>query len=209
VGHVVLLGDSIFDNARYVPGGPSVLDHLRRVLPEGWQATLAAVDGARVQDVRRQLGDVPEDASHLVVSVGGNDALGFSGLVRDPSPRSAHETLSAFAAVREDFQHDYRQMLDRVVSLGRPVAVCTVYDSVPGLSSAEHAALCLFNDAILREAFRANTAVIDLRAICNEVSDYSRMSPIEPSEGGGGKIARVVSRVVADDRGTPGCLVFA
>jgi hypothetical protein len=28
VSHVVLLGDSIFDNGRYVPGGPAVIDHL-------------------------------------------------------------------------------------------------------------------------------------------------------------------------------------
>jgi hypothetical protein len=32
VSHVVLLGDSIFDNARYVPGGPSVLEHFRKGL---------------------------------------------------------------------------------------------------------------------------------------------------------------------------------
>ena len=36
MGHVILLGDSIFDNARYVPGGPSVIEQLRRALPDGW-----------------------------------------------------------------------------------------------------------------------------------------------------------------------------
>ena len=46
VNHIVLLGDSIFDNARYVPGGPSVIEHLRRVLPGGWRTTLLARDGA-------------------------------------------------------------------------------------------------------------------------------------------------------------------
>ena len=43
MGHVVLLGDSIFDNALYVPGGPAVIDQLRRELPAGWSATLLAV----------------------------------------------------------------------------------------------------------------------------------------------------------------------
>jgi hypothetical protein len=28
----VLLGDSIFDNGRYVPGGPAVIEQLRRCL---------------------------------------------------------------------------------------------------------------------------------------------------------------------------------
>src|SRR5262249_20871634 len=45
MSHVVLLGDSIFDNDRYVPGDPSVIKHLRRALPHGWRATLLAGDG--------------------------------------------------------------------------------------------------------------------------------------------------------------------
>ena len=54
-GHVVLLGDSIFDNASYVAGGPDVVTHLRSVLPPGWRATLAAVDGDVTTGVGRQL----------------------------------------------------------------------------------------------------------------------------------------------------------
>lgn len=40
--HVALLGDSIFDNAAYVAGGPDVAWQLRERLPEGWRATLNA-----------------------------------------------------------------------------------------------------------------------------------------------------------------------
>ena len=75
VGHVVLLGDSVFDNKAYVAGGPDVVTQLRARLPAGWRASLAAVDGAVTADVARQLGRVPHGATHLVVSVGGNDAL--------------------------------------------------------------------------------------------------------------------------------------
>src|SRR3712207_2336551 len=45
MSHVVLLGDSIFDNAAYVRGGPDVIRQLQGVLPAGWKATLRAVDG--------------------------------------------------------------------------------------------------------------------------------------------------------------------
>ena len=62
-GHIVLLGDSIFDNAVYVPGGPSVIEHVRRVLPIGWKATLLAIDGARMSSVERQLQRLPADAT--------------------------------------------------------------------------------------------------------------------------------------------------
>jgi hypothetical protein len=43
MSHVVLLGDSIFDNARYVPGRPAVIEQVRQALPRPWQATLLAI----------------------------------------------------------------------------------------------------------------------------------------------------------------------
>lgn len=46
MSNLVLLGDSIFDNHAYVHGDPAVIDHVRRGLPIGWQATLLARDGA-------------------------------------------------------------------------------------------------------------------------------------------------------------------
>ena len=90
--HVVLLGDSVFDNAAYVGAGPDVVQQLRTVLPDVWQATLLAVDGHVIADVPRQLGRLPNSATHLVVSVGGNDALRTSGVI-DRSTRSVDEAL--------------------------------------------------------------------------------------------------------------------
>lgn len=51
MSHVVLLGDSIFDNAAYVRGGPPVILQLRSKLPQGWQATHLAVDASMAQHV--------------------------------------------------------------------------------------------------------------------------------------------------------------
>ena len=56
MSHVVLLGDSIFDNAAYVAGGPDVVEQLRERLPAGSQATLCAVDGAVTRDVTQVQG---------------------------------------------------------------------------------------------------------------------------------------------------------
>jgi hypothetical protein len=155
MSHVVLLGDSIFDNARYVPGGPSVIEHLRRCLPGGWRATLLARDGAGTVELARQLDQVPRDATHLVVSVGGNDALDHSGLLLHEPAGAFAEVLTRLADIRAQFQRDYRAALGRVLGLGKPTAVCTAYDAIPGLSDVEATGLCLFNDVILREAFRA------------------------------------------------------
>ncbi len=196
MNHVVLLGDSIFDNARYVPGRPSVIEHLGRALPGGWRATLLARDGSVAEDVARQFDRLPADTTHLAVSVGGNDALGHSGLVLHEPAGSFAEVLARLADVQDGFRTDYRRMLHGVLAHGRPTLVCTVYDAIPGLGRVETTALCLFNDVILREAFRARVPVLDLRLLCTEAADYATSSPIEPSVVGGGKIARAVGRVV-------------
>jgi hypothetical protein len=46
VRHIVLLGDSIFDNAAYVPGGPDVVQQPRERIPNGWRALLARQESA-------------------------------------------------------------------------------------------------------------------------------------------------------------------
>ena len=46
--HVVLLGDSIFDNGPYVPANETVSDHLSAILSASWRSTLLAKDGAVV-----------------------------------------------------------------------------------------------------------------------------------------------------------------
>jgi hypothetical protein len=195
MSHVILLGDSIFDNARYVPGEPAVIEQVQRALPTGWAATLLAVDGHVTQNVAEQLRRLPADATHLFVSVGGNDALGESGLLGEPAA-TVGEALGLVAAARSRFRDAYRAMLRAVTATSKPTAVCTVYDSIPGLGPAELAALAAFNDVILREAFAARLPVLDLRLVCDKAADYSAVSPIEPSSAGGVKIARLIAEVV-------------
>ena len=183
--HIVLLGDSIFDNAAYVAGGPDVVAQLRARLPAGWRATLLAVDGGVTGSVQRQLGRLPPDASHLVVSVGGNDALGQAGVL-DEGARSMAEALDRLAGIRERFWRDYRAMLDGVLGRGLPTAVCTIYDGRlpdPVRRRLAVTALTLFNDCITREAFARGLPLIDLRQLFDRDEDYA--NPIEPSVRGG------------------------
>jgi hypothetical protein len=61
----------------------------RDILPPGWHATLQARDGALIAELAKQLQRVPADPSHLVVSVGGNEALGEAEVRRSQGPFSA------------------------------------------------------------------------------------------------------------------------
>ena len=192
MGHLVLLGDSIFDNGSYVGGGPAVIDQVRQFLPEGWRATLLAVDGSTTAGVHGQLRRLPADASHLVLSVGGNDALGEIGVLQQ-RVRSVAEGLAVLADVLVRFESAYVELLETIAATGRPAAACTIYNPrypEPGLQGVATTALGLFNDVILRAAHRAGFPLVELRAICTEDEDYA--NPIEPSSIGGAKIARTL-----------------
>ena len=191
----------------YVPGGPSVIEHLRGMLPSDQKATLIAVDGDVVSSVFEQIERIPSDATHLVLSVGGNDALGMAGDIFSQSSRGVRESLEHVAEVCSAFHSEYRRLIDELRELRLPLTICTIYDAVPGLQTSETAGLCIFNDTITRTAFDVGATLIDLRTICNEQSDYSEISPIEPSASGGGKIARAIMRAV--DRCDSACRVIA
>jgi hypothetical protein len=198
MGHVVLLGDSIFDNAAYVAGGPDVAAQLSVALPPDWRATLLAVDGAVVDGVARQLERIPADATHLVLSVGGNDALGHVGLL-ERRARTGAEALTWFGDAAERFAHRYRSLLARIATARqaqRRVAVCTIYNGNlhEEMRQAAAAALAIFNDTIARAAREHEWPVIELRDLCTEPTDYA--NPIEPSVRGGEKIARAIAALV-------------
>ncbi len=197
--HIVLLGDSIFDNAMYVPGGPSVLEHVRQILPSGDSASLIANDGAIVSSVFRQLERIPDDATHLILSIGGNDALWMAGNIFSQETTDVRSSLQRIAELVSEFTSEYRRLINQLQELRLPLVTCTVYDSVPGLDSSETAGLCVFNDTITRTAFERGATLIDLRTICDEATDYSQVSPIEPSASGGGKIARAIMSALSND----------
>jgi hypothetical protein len=194
--HIVLLGDSIFDNGAYTSGGPNVITQLGGILPGGWTASLRALDGARTSDVVRQVAHLPQDTSHLVLSVGGNDALSHGDLL-DQRGISAAQLFGRLAEAAADFESRYRTLIDQLMARRLPLVVCTIYNGNfpdPAFQRIASTALCPFNDAILRVAFRRGLTIIDLRLICSEPADYA--NPIEPSSTGGAKIAHAIAQAV-------------
>lgn len=210
MAHIVLLGDSIFDNASYVASGPAVIDHLRRQVPSGWQATLRAVDGDVTTSVAHQLSGIPFDATHLIVSIGGNDALMQSNILRMPAS-SVAEVMLSLSQVTAEFEQNYREMLHGVLQRGLPTAVCTIYNpryNDPMQQQIATAALCLFNDCIIRAATTAGIPVIDLRLIFTDYEDYA--NDIEPSVAGGDKIVKNIIRLVQEHDFSRGrCAIYA
>jgi hypothetical protein len=196
MNHVALLGDSIFDNAAYVRGSPDVITHLNSFLPQDWKASLLAVDGSISTDVIGQIRRIPDTATHLIVSAGGNDGLSKADTLQRPAS-SVASAVELLAAMRAEFRDNYRRMLNSLLALKKPLAVCTVYDPNfpdPSMQRLTTTALNIFNDCILREAITSGLPVIDLRLICTDPEDYA--NEIEPGVAGGRKIAKAILRLV-------------
>jgi lysophospholipase L1-like esterase len=194
--HLVLLGDSIFDNQSYVRGGLDVSSLLRRQIPDQWKVSLRAIDGSVVENVREQLSALPGDATHLFISVGGNNAI-LNADVLQMRVSSSAEVFNRLADLANTFEHHYRDMLRAILSLNKPTTVCTIYYPCIPDKFAQRialAALPTFNDIIIKQAILSGVPLIDLRLVCNEDADYA--NEIEPSEAGGKKIAESILRVV-------------
>jgi hypothetical protein len=156
---------------------------------------LGAVNGATIAGLEAQLAGVPADASHLVISIGGNDVLENSDLL-SLAVTSSGAALQAFADRLTAFERAYRRAINTAMALERHTAVCTVYNGALELDQVAVArvGLAVFNDAILRTAIDLRVDAVELRHICTDRADY--VNGIEPSAAGGLKIARAVAHLV-------------
>jgi len=210
--HIVLLGDSIFDNRSYV--GSDELDvpsQLKTLSNNDFKVTNLAVDGHVTSHVIHQLNNLPSDASHLFLSVGGNDGLGHLSIFQK-KVSTIGEALKNMYLIGKTFKKTYSAMLDSVLTHKLPLSVCNIYypkffsqslkrveSYIPQTVDAEMlqqmamAAETIFNDIIMYEAFKRYLPLIDLRLLFNEDKDFA--NPIEPSSIGGMKIAHKIENI--------------
>jgi hypothetical protein len=179
-----------------------VVSQVRTLLVDGWKATLLAVDGSTTGHVADQLRRLPRETTHLVLSIGGNDALMHRGILWAPTSSLAR-SMAALADIAAGFEANYRRAIAACLETGLPLAVCTIYNGCfedPAFQRVATATLTIFHDAILRVAIGSSLPVIDLRALCARPEDYA--NPIEPSSVGGEKIARAIVGLVCGGNST-------
>tara|TARA_B100001123_G_C15087837_1_gene938360 strand:- start:174 stop:857 length:684 start_codon:yes stop_codon:yes gene_type:complete len=213
--HIALLGDSIFDNISYVdPGEQDVPKQLRTLVKDDCKVTNLAVDGDVIRDIVNQLNNLPSDATHLFLSVGGNDALGQISTFHEPID-TIGGALKKMYLIGQDFKKAYSEMLDSVLAHKLPTAVCNIYypryhvkslNRTQGYMSVfangeekqemAMVAETIFNDIIMFEVFMRKLPLIDLRVLCNDDKDFA--NPIEPSAKGGNKIAGAMHRLISN-----------
>ncbi len=198
---ILLLGDSIIDNATYVqPGEPDVAAQVKGKLPD-FEVERRAVDGSVTSDVlRNQIGDLNDD-DYIILSSGGNDALLNVQVLDNTETRTSRHTLNDLWDIRSAFQSKYSVLLNALKGKQRQVLVFTIYDpafaqfgSETKEQKAAEAGLSIFNDVIQREALSHGCDILEIRTLFNDPADYA--NPIEPSAQGGEKLAIEIEKWV-------------
>ena len=189
--HVVLLGDSTFDSRPYLPGKPDMAARLAGRAK--CRATLLAESGSRLADLAKQLAKVPSDATHLLLSAGGNDLLDLGRELHSQGGGIVAQFGKATGLVGE-FRWRFGTACKRLAVAKLPTACCTIYQppvSDPILRRLGSAALLLANTAIRSEAGGKGLSVIDLGQVCREPADFH--DPIHPSAIGADKISEALA----------------
>jgi hypothetical protein len=78
-----------FDSGAQVSSGVPVIQQVRARMPAEWRAALLARDGAVITSVLAQIQQLLASASHLVFSVGGNDAIRYRHIRSSPASVSS------------------------------------------------------------------------------------------------------------------------
>ena len=210
--HIIRAGDSVFDNRSDVKEGePDVRDQLAYLLADEDKATLIAEDGAICEDLSTQLENMPKDATHLFISIGGNDVLMHIDSFTE-SVSNIGEAFDSFNERMEEFEKDYIKMLTNVSNRKLKMTLCTIYNpcfehndmerltymlppnpNIKKLQKRSITALSIFNNIIFQEAFNFGLPVMDLRLIFSDKADYA--NPIEPSVIGGFKMVKIINEI--------------
>jgi len=226
---IILLGDSIIDNRSYVLDGElDVTNHLKKLYagqPDVF-ITNNAVDGDTMYDLERNYLDEEElqNASHTIVSIGGNDLLHNISFLqttselsevmgkdarigkwgaRELNPTRNKVFEETYFEIIKPFTKQYGTIVANLSNHRAKLLLCTVYegdlvdsDEFSDVNNSSKTMVSVFNDIVYRTANKYDADVLELREIFVSSEDYA--NPIEPSHIGGGKLAKAIKKWVDD-----------
>ena len=225
--NILLLGDSIIDNRSYVLKDElDVTAHLKKLYSDHPNVSITnnAVDGDTMYDLEYNHLDTPdiEEASHIIVSIGGNDLLhNISFLqrtselskimgkdaridkwgVKELNPSRNRVFEETYFEIIKPFTKQYETIVANLSNHRAKLLLCTVYegdlvdsDEFSDVNNSSKTMVSLFNDIVYRTANKYGADVLELREIFVSPEDYA--NPIEPSHIGGGKLAKAMQKWV-------------
>ena len=220
---IYLLGDSIIDNAPYVKKyEKDVESHLTSMFRCDSQIIIKnrAVDGHTMKDLLdNQLSNEGlNEATHIVMSIGGNDLLQNISFLqmtsklsevmdkdarigkwgaRELNPSRNKVFEETYFEIIKPMQQKYESIVANLSNYRAKLLLCTVYegdlvdsDEFSDVIYSSKTMLSIFNDLVYRTAQKYNGDVLELRNIFISSEDYA--NPIEPSHIGGEKLAKSI-----------------
>ena len=220
---IYLLGDSIIDNTSYVETNEKdVVSHLNSMYKEDPKVNInnRAVDGHTMRDLlnTQLLEEGLNDATHIVMSIGGNDLLqNISFLqmtsklsevmnkdarigkwgVRELNPSRNKVFEETYFEIIKPFNSLYETIVEKLSNYRAKLLLCTVYegdlfgsDEFKNVFYSSKTMVSIFNDLVYKSSSKFKTDVLELRNIFVSSEDYA--NPIEPSHIGGEKLAKSI-----------------
>ena len=220
---IILLGDSIIDNKSYVLSNElDVTEHLEKLFSNDPNVVIEnhAVDGDTMHQLERDHLDsnLLSGATHIVVSIGGNDLLhnisflqttselskimGKGAMIgkwgaKELNPSRNKVFEETYFEIIEPFKKQYETIVANLSNHRANLLLCTVYegdlvdsDEFSDVSNSSKTMVSIFNDIVYRVANKFNSDVLELRDIFISSDDYA--NPIEPSHIGGEKLAQSI-----------------
>ena len=226
---LLLLGDSIIDNKSYVLDGElDVTEHLKKLYSGQPDILITnnAVDGDTMFNLEYEHleSEEVENASHIVISIGGNDLLHNISFLQKTSqlsevlgkdarigkwgakelnPSRNRVFEETYFEIIQPFTKQYETIVANLSNHRAKLLLCTVYegdlvdsDEFSDVNNSSKTMVSLFNDIVYRTANKYSADVLELREIFVRPEDYA--NPIEPSHIGGGKLAKAIQKWVND-----------
>ena len=222
---IILLGDSIIDNKSYILSNElDVTEHLEKLFSNDPNVVIEnhAVDGDTMHQLEKNHLDsnLLLGATHIVVSIGGNDLLynisflqttsklskvmGKGAMIgkwgaKELNPSRNKVFEETYFEIIEPFKKQYETIVANLSNHRANLLLCTVYegdlvdsDEFSDVSNSSKTMVSIFNDIVYRVANKFNADVLELRDIFTSSDDYA--NPIEPSHIGGEKLAQSIVR---------------
>lgn len=204
---VALLGDSVFDNRRYVNFDHEDVEHVLK--ESGVDCELYAIDGSLISGVKSQLDEIKKDLeniSHIFLSVGGNNGIEALRLIF-----MNLNTDEFFKSFQKQLDNLYSEIYGITNERKIPVHILNVY--YPCFDFAGYRMLAEINhpqyrDTIIRSADKLNGIIkdtagrysfglIDINSEFNEQKFYA--NEIEPSYEGSKLLTKLILEVIQKD----------
>lgn len=179
---VILMGDSVLNNANYVSAGNSVYDYLKKKLNK---VINLAKDGATISDLYTQLDKIPVDLNntntYIFISAGGNDILNKRTELTTNEIRRLFDTYM-------DFLKALREKLGST-----RINIINLYLPTNPRFQSYKTSIDQWNQLINQYSDKIGEMynVVDLHSLLKTPEDF--VYDIEPSESASNKIANLIA----------------